>query len=314
MKKNILMICALLTSATIFGSQSNKEVDGELFLNSFIETELQQVANQIVLDAGAGFDSRVIAAAKNGAKVCAVGTQKKMLDQAKTVAEKMGVESQISFTQVDMESLPYGEQQFDRAFCIHVGTTLPSTMHLVSQDQYQVIGMGAHFRELSRVLKEGGRLLVAAPASYDVVFTDGTLSETEASKKIKDALAQIEGSEDSAEITKHLSGLDGILRATFAFRQGELRLVTDQKDLKMGETIWCKVPTGVTSDYYHSEEEYLVAINKAGLTCEEIKRPCFFGGVKYRMWKESQSEENQSLGEAYINNNPFTLYYVVKNT
>jgi len=187
-----------------------------------------------------------------------------------------------------------------------------TNIHVVSQDQYQTTDFSDHFCEIANTMKEGEHLMIAAPASYGVIFTDGSRPEEAAYQHIAQVLSKIGKSEDPAVITQNLSGLDEVLRATFVFKNESLQLVTDEKDLQPGQQIWCKIPGGVISSIYHSEEEYLIAIKRAGLICEEIKRPCFFGKVKYDMWRASPHVCGKSLGEAYMNNNPFTIYYAVK--
>lgn len=172
--------------------------------------------------------------------------------------------------------------------------------------------LNSHFNELSYAVKEGTRLLIAAPASYGVLFTDGTHLESETQEHIQQVLSKIGKSHDKEMITTHLATLTEVMRATFVHTAEGLKLVTDEQTLSSGQQIWYKLPGNVVSGVYHSEEEYLVAFNVAGLTCEEIKRPCFFGSVKYNLWRASQGLGAKTLGDAYLNHNPFTLYYVVK--
>lgn len=172
--------------------------------------------------------------------------------------------------------------------------------------------LNTHFNELSYAMKEGTRLLIAAPASYGILFTDGTQLESDVEKHIQQVLSKIGKSHDKEMITSHLATLTEVMRATFVHTAEGLKLVTDEKALSSGQQIWCKLPGTVVSGVYHSEEEYLVAFRVAGLTCEEIKRPCFFGSVKYNLWRASQGLGAKTLGDAYLTHNPFTLYYVVK--
>lgn len=319
MKKSLLILSVLMMGATVFATTSAKAgqdmtygMDSELFLQPYVDKELKEVSGDIVLDAGCGSAMCSIKAAKNGAKVCAIASKTGMIEQAKMAIANAGVESQVSICQGDVEKLPYQAEMFDRAFLVNGGSAIPATMQIISQDHFQITGLGAHFRELSRVMKEGGRLLVTAPASYDIVFTTGNQTHKDVYKEIQSVLSEIGGSEDSEIITSHLSKLDQVLRATFVRRDGQLKLVTDERGLCVGEKIWCKLPQGVISSYYHSEEEYLVAMKNAGLTCEEIKRPCFFGNVQYDRWRSAQKDGEAGLGSAYINHHPFTIFYVVK--
>lgn len=194
----------------------------------------------------------------------------------------------------------------------NIGCNIPSTQHVVSNDGFKVTGLGAHFRDLAGKVKTGNRAVITAPASYDVVFTDGTRSDEEIYAHIDDVLAAIGESQDETLIEKQLSSLQGVNRATFARRDGMLMLVTDQRGLQVGETVWRKTPEGAEKNIYHSEEEYLVALKNAGWTVEEIKRPSFYGQVKWKQFVDAREKGEKSLGAAYMDHNPFTIYYVTK--
>lgn len=206
----------------------------------------------------------------------------------------------------------FAPNTFDRAVCVNIGTAIPSTLHILSDNQFLEAGLGPQLCEIARVMNEGGRLMVAAPASYGVVFTNGSVPEEAALQHIEQVLAKIGDVQDPAVITQNLSELSEVMRASFVHKDNRLQLVTNEKELHIGQQLWCKVPEGVIASVYHSEEEYLVAIKRAGLTCEEIKRPCFFGNVKYDLWQRSKHECGRSLGTAYIEHHPFTIYYAVK--
>jgi SAM-dependent methyltransferase len=325
MKKRIAILCALSMGATLVAApkavhsrqrtsviQQNEYKehgpDGELFLNPYLESELKNVSGHVVLDAGCGAAPWTAVAAQNGAVVCGIDIQPAMLEKAQLAAARAGVERQVELCQGDLANLPYEAQKFDNALSVNAGCNLQRTMQTISADQYAVSGLGAHFREVQRVLKEGGHLLVTAPASFGVVFTDGKHSEKAVMEHIDQVLAAIGSSRDPEVIIANLKQLEEVHRATFAHRGNKLVLVTDEKELSSGEPIWRKIPAAVVPNYYHSEEEYLVAIHNAGLKCEEIKRPCFFGNVKYKAYQAEKGD----LGEAYIQNHPFTIYYVTK--
>ncbi|MCC5832423.1 MAG: class I SAM-dependent methyltransferase [Chlamydiales bacterium] len=324
MKKRIAFACALLLSATLvaapkaghtsqgtsYGQHEYKGhgPDGELFLDPYLESELKNVMGNVVLDAGCGAAPWAVAAAQSGAVVCGVDIQQTMLDKAQLAVARAGVERQVELCQGDVTNLPYEAQKFDYALSVNVGCNLQRTMQTISSEQFAVSGLGAHFHEVGRVLKEGGRLLVSAPASLGVLFTDGNQPENAVMEHIRSVLAQIGSSRDPDVIIANLKQLEEVQRATFVHRDNKLVLVTDEKDLRAGEPIWRKIPESAVLNYYHSEEEYLVAFHNAGLKCEEIKRPCFFGTVKYRAYRAEKDE----LGEAYVNNHPFTIYYVTK--
>lgn len=324
MKKRIVFLSALMMSATLVAApkagHTSQEIaygqyeykghgpDGEVFLDPYLESELKDISGHVVLDAGCGAAPWTVAAAKNGACVCGIDIQASLLDQALIAIARAGVEKQVELCQGDVANLPYEAQKFDKALSVNVGCNLNRTMQIISENQYAVSGLGAHFREVERVLKDGGQLLVTAPASFGVVFTDGKHSEQEVMDHIQQVLVQIGESQDPEVIVRNLNQLEEVHRATFVHRGNRLVLVTNEKELCIGEPIWRKIPGTAVPNYYHSEEEYLVAIHNAGLKCEEIKRPRFFGNVKYNAYRN----EKDDLGEAYIQNHPFTIYYVTK--
>ncbi len=278
MKNSVSLLSALLLSASVFAANPvmnqdpSKGMDGELFLKPFIESALKDVSGEVIFDAGS-------ALALQSVKDC--------------------------------EKLPYAANTFDKAFSVNMSASMPSTMYVMSENECHEVGLGVYFSEIGRVMKEGAQLIVAAPASYDVVFTDGTIGEEMVREHIAQVLAAIGDSNDSELITNQLMELNEVMRATFVHSNGALKLVTSEKELVVGQPIWCKIPDGVVASVYHSEAEHLMAIKQAGLICDEIKRPCFFGPVKYKMWQKAHSGE-KSLGASYMNNHPFTLYYVSK--
>ncbi len=282
--------------------------DGELFLDPYLKAELKNVSGSVVLDAGCGAAPWAVEAAQNGAVVHGIDIRSTMLEQAQVAVAQAGVERQVELCQGDVANLPFEAHHFDRALSINVGCNLKQTMQTISAKKYTTSGLGAHFREAQRVLKDGGQLFVTAPASFGVVFTDGKHSDKEVNAHIQKVLTKIGSSKDADVIIANLKELEEVQRATFVKRGNKLVLVTDEKLLRSGEPIWRKNPDGAELNYYHSEEEYLVAIQNAGLKCEEIKRPCFFGNVKYKAYRAEKDE----LGEAYIENHPFTIYYVTK--
>ncbi len=322
MKKHVFLSCALLVSAFLVAApdattrqfvEVGQGEDAKLFLDPYLNKELKEVSGQVLLDAGCGIGNWSIVAALNGATVWGVDKEKSIISKAQAASEKVGVNNRLTLSQGDIFELPYDSASFDRALSVNTGCQLPPTSHMATQGQFQVVGLGAHFRELARVLKEGGNLLVVAPVSSGVLFTeDGNHSQEEIYGFIQETLEMIGTREDEQVIKSYLSELTQVLRATFVRRGNRLVLVTDEKQLNVGEPIWSKTPDGIIANYYHSDEAYLVAMKNAGLTCVEIKRPCFFGKVKYNQYRASLKEDEKGLGEAYIDNHPFTIFYAEK--
>lgn len=286
--------------------------DGKVFLDPYIHSELKELSGKSLLDAGCGAADWAILAAQNGATVFGIDLQKSMIEKAQVAVARAGVEKQISLVEGNVEKLPFDTKFFDSAISVNVGCNLPKTVHTATGESFEVTGLDAHFKELARVMKEEGKILVTAPASFDIVFTYAGCDDRAVYKHIEDVLAKIGDSFDSEKITSCLGELKEVLRATFVKRDGQLVLVTDEKQLKLGEPIWRKIPEGVVPNYYHSEEEYLVSFKNAGLTCQEIKRPCFFGTIKYHQHRSSVKGDERALGAAYAEHNPFTIYYVTK--
>jgi hypothetical protein len=209
------------------------------------------------------------------------------------------------------ELAPSQLHTFEHALSQNIGTSLPSTVHRVSKSDCRVIGLAAHMKQIADSLKGNGSAIITAPASYGVLFTTGGASKEDVMKKIHGALEKIGKSEDGQFIAAQLSELKEVSHATFARREGKLSLVTDEKTISLGERVWRKTPEGARQEIFHSEEEFLVAIRDAGLFCEEIKRPCFFGEVKWQAYNKNK-QESDHLGSAYMDHHPFTIYKVVK--
>ncbi|MCP5470144.1 MAG: class I SAM-dependent methyltransferase [Chlamydiales bacterium] len=277
--------------------------DEQLFLDPTFREELADIGGKIVLDAGCGAWS--IKAAREGAQVCALNESPQM----RAVMSESDVDGQIAFFEGDVFSLPYPNETFDRILSLNVGANLPSSIHMRSEEG---CGLEQHCEELARVMKEGGRMVLVAPASYDTVFTDDSVDENAAMQKIEKVLGKITTVDNPEEIVRRLEELQEVNRATFVRRGNRLVLVTDMRQLKLGEQIWRKEPSGIYLSYYHNEEEYLVTFRKVGLVCEEIKRPCFFGRVKYNLFHKDLPSGEKGLGSAYIENNPFTIYTISK--
>lgn len=296
-----LIICSSLAAATNeeATSKSHEEqkqqtsvrcvVDELLFLAPHLATDVAQLAGKVVLDAGLGSAQRTLNLCNLGAQICT-------LDE----------EEQIQ------ELIPYANEIFDRALSVNIGSSLPSTVHIVCGDEFQIGGLGTHCCELARVLKAGAEATVVAPASYAVVFTNGSCSDETTLNHVQKVLDSISDIKDSKEIVAKLSDLDEVNRATFVEKMGHLTLVTDESELSMGKQIWRKEGKNIFPSYYHTVEEYLVAFNNAGLHCTEIKRPCFFGKVKFNLYHQGLEGDEGALGLGYIDNNPFTIYSVVK--
>src|SRR5262249_23112640 len=123
------------------------------------------------------------------------------------------------------------------------GAGLASSQCVVSSSI--VKNVNAYVAELTSSLAGHGRMVIVAPASFGVLFTDGSKSDVEVKRHIDQVLTAVGSSEDPGVITKHLAGLNEVMRATFVRIDGRLQLVTDERSLTLGQAIWCKTPQGV---------------------------------------------------------------------
>ncbi|MCH9609977.1 MAG: hypothetical protein S4CHLAM81_11220 [Chlamydiales bacterium] len=292
------LLIVLLAAAPLFAEQLSYEdakrdvnayisqtTDEQLFLDPVLEQELSELTDRIIVDAGRSTGIWGVPE-KREAPLCS-----------------------LACVEGDVTSLPFDNESIARLLSLNIGSELPSTIYLNQEDTR---GLAMHCEELARVMKRGGRMLIVAPASFDQVFTDGTLGLDDLNAKIERILGKIGASKEPDHIIKQLEQLTEVNRATFVHRDGRLVLVKDTSQLQLGEQIWRKEPNGVKLSYFHNDEEYLVAINQVGLFCEEIRRPCFFGRVKHRIYNAGLPSGQKGLGDSYIEHNPFTIFTVVK--
>jgi len=203
-------------------------------------------------------------------------------------------------------------EQIPALISINVGCNIPSHSHLLTQEGCRELGLSTYIAQIAQEMKVNGAAVITAPASYDVVFTNGSRSDEEIYQSMEEILAKIGTNQDPEVIKNTLGELHGVNRATFVHREDKLVLVSDVRALRSGEAIWRITPDGAMQDNYHSEEEYLVAFRSAGLFCEEISRPSFYGELKWKMYNDNLQDKKEALGAAYMENNAFTIYHVVK--
>jgi SAM-dependent methyltransferase len=110
-------------------------------------TRLEPKAGERILDlaTGTGWGSRVIAQRFPGVKVTGADIADGMLDHARSVASKL--ELDIEYRHADAESLPFGDGAFDGVI---------STFGVMFAGKPE-----AAARELARVIKPGGRVVIA---------------------------------------------------------------------------------------------------------------------------------------------------------
>ncbi len=109
---------------------------------------------RVVLDAGCGDGTYGLAAAERGAAVTGVDLSTAMLDAARTRAGQLGVE--LELVEADVRSLPQADASFDLVLAVTVFCFMADT------DAVQAL------RELGRVLRPGGRLVVGELAPWNL--------------------------------------------------------------------------------------------------------------------------------------------------
>lgn len=103
-----------------------------------------------VLDTGVGKGRFAINMAKNGAyDVIGLDLNKKMIILTRNRIKEIGLDKKVKLIQGDIEQLPLLSQKFDVVCCMETLIHVP--------DLYKAI------KELSRVLKKGGKLVVNVP-------------------------------------------------------------------------------------------------------------------------------------------------------
>lgn len=310
--------------------------DGSQFLDSVFLPKLHGLIGQNIIDIGCGAAPWAVYAANQGAKVFGIDYQMGMLKNAKEAVIKADVDGRVVLANADGAALPAADNEFSLALSINVGCNLPNT-HTVSVnepdrglDYSQVVGFEPHFEEMARVLQSGGKAVVTAPTSFGEVFTRGTREKKYVLESIEEKLitinteiSQIPQSitgiertikEDSI-IKKYLNTLDDVYRATFAFRDNQWVLITNERQLKSGEKIWRKLPGLTVPNNYHNEDEYFQAAKKAGLRVIEQHHRMFQTEKERRKYNASVPT-NKHLGKEYSlcsdGKPPFVVYVFEK--
>jgi ubiquinone/menaquinone biosynthesis C-methylase UbiE len=111
---------------------------------------------------GTGYYSIPVAEHLPGGTLSVFDIQQEMLDHVKREADKRGI-TNIEPTLGDAQALPYGDDSFDAAYLVTVLGEIPD------QD--------AALRELSRVIRPGGRLVVGELFGDPHMVTLGKLRE-----------------------------------------------------------------------------------------------------------------------------------------
>lgn len=282
--------------------------DGGVFLDPYFVPYLIDLKDKTVLDAGCGAAPWAVFAAEHGAKVWGIDIQQQMIELAKKAAKDAGVEVKLEVG--DVAELPYQNSFFDLGISINVGCNLPSAGIAFDESHMpHLVGLKSHCAEMARVLKSNGEFILTAPASFGIVFTDGS-SQEEVQNHIASVLKEISPEDSPKTIAGKLQQLSEVYRATFAFREGRLYLVTDENILEEGEEIWRKIPGLAVPNRYHSEQEYLQCFQEAGLQVQNVFRPCFINVHERNVFLEEHPEI--TLGDEYVGHPPFVIFHLRK--
>ncbi len=293
-----------------FKAYSTNGQDGYLFLDKYFTHGFIYLKDRLLLDAGCGVGFWSLMAAQKGAHVYGIDLQPALIDIATKAAKEAGLADLITFTAGNVADLPYKDNLFDMAISINLSDRLPSqNVTIELKGSPSVFGLSSHYQEMARVIKSGGIAILAAPSSYGIVFTDGTDRKV-VDDHIKEVLAKIDSKTTMKEVASKLMELKEVYRATFAIKSGSLCLITNESELKEGEVIWRKQSGIATLCFYHSEQECLEKITEAGFQVQKIERPCF-KTTRERMTFLSE-QPGFSLGEEYVGNNPFVIFYLKK--
>lgn len=295
--------------------------DGARFLDPVFLPNLDNLSGQHIIDIGCGAGPWTVYAAKQGAQVFAIDYQWGMLTNAKKAITEADFNNKVILANADGAALPAADNEFSLALSINVGCNLPNTSTVdidipeKKLNYSKEVGFEPHFQEMARVLKQGGQAMVTAPTSFGEVFTRGDKSKAEVVAAIQNELDEIGNSQDSSVIKTHLDKLENVYRATFAWRDDKWVLITDESQLKSGEMIWRKLPGLTVPNFYHNENEYVQAAEKAGLKVTEVHHELFKTENEREKYNTSVEPEKQ-LGPEYSKEAggkpPFVVYVFEK--
>jgi ubiquinone/menaquinone biosynthesis C-methylase UbiE len=174
--RSILAVAGLATAGVAIWSRKNPSACPYAF-RFFVEGPHPGISNRRLIEIldpqpgeqileigpGTGYYSLEVAPRLDGGRLAIFDIQREFLDHTMRAAAERGLEN-LEPTEGDAQRLPYGDETFDAAYLATVLGEIP--------DQDMAL------RELHRVLKESGRLVVGETAIGDPHFvTFGRLQE-----------------------------------------------------------------------------------------------------------------------------------------
>ncbi|NQV88551.1 MAG: class I SAM-dependent methyltransferase [Parcubacteria group bacterium] len=123
-----------------------------VYAEDFIKENYQ---GKKVLDFGCGYGFFSIFPAKNGAKVIGIDISSESLKICNARSKMYGVSENIEFIKGDCESLPFESESFDL---------------ILSYGTMSCLNINNAYREMSRVLKPGGKVLIVDTLGYNPIL------------------------------------------------------------------------------------------------------------------------------------------------
>ena len=275
--------------------------DGAKFLDPHLYDTLstEAIKGKNALDLGTGTGPWAEYFVQNGAaKTFALDLNRAMLKQA-VQKDTLKDTKRAMILQSDSGETPFADDSFDIQTSINVGCNMP----LLDQ----------HLKESHRVSRSGGEMVITAPDSLLVPFTDGKMKPEEIQSIVDELWEQeTDKSKDTAKMV--INKLKHVLRATFILDTGSkpILITEDNQELVApGDEIIRRIPGLAVDNHFHTADEYVKAAEDAGWNVKNKKQETFKTADKQQAYND-QAEKDKKLGPEYINNPPFLFLHLSK--